>query len=141
MKRRVLLLRTCYWFGAAFDAVTVFPMLLPSVAARVFGIDNFHPGVEYRYAMFLAASLMLGWTALLVWAAKKPVERTAVLALTVCPVVLGLAAAGVFAVWEGLIPAGRMLPTWTVQAALVAVFTYAYRNESGTDASRTRQSE
>ena len=32
------------------------------------GIDDFRPGVEYRYAMSIGASLMLGWTALLVWA-------------------------------------------------------------------------
>lgn len=126
MKRRILLLRSCYWFGAIFDAAMVIPMLFPSVAARVFGIDNFHPGVEYRYAMFIGASLMLGWTALLVWADRGPIERRAVLLLTVCPVVLGLAAAGIFAVSEGLISPGRMFPTWVVQAALAASFTYAY---------------
>jgi hypothetical protein len=136
MNRRVLLLRACYWFGAIVDAVAVIPMLFPSAAARVFGIDNFHPGVEYRYAMFLAASLMLGWTALLLWADRRPVERAAVLALTVCPVVLGLAAAGVFAVWEGLITAARMLPTWIVQAALAAGLTYAYRSRPTKDARR-----
>jgi hypothetical protein len=136
MNRRVLLLRLCYWFGAIVDAVAVIPMLFPSAAARVFGIDNFHPGVEYRYAMFLAASLMLGWTALLLWADRRPVERAAVLALTVCPVVLGLAAAGVFAVREGLIPAGRMLPTWIAQAALAAGLTYAYRSRPTKDARR-----
>jgi hypothetical protein len=63
-KRPVLLLRACYWFGATFDAAMVIPMLCPSVGARVFRIDGFRPGVEYRYAMFMGASLMLGWTML-----------------------------------------------------------------------------
>lgn len=131
MTRGVLLLRGCYWCGAIFDAAVVIPMLFPSVAARLFGIDGFRPSVEYRYAMFIGASLMLGWTALLVWAGKRPIERRAVLMLTVCPVLIGLAAAGVFAVWERLIPLNRMIPTWIVQAALAASFTYAYFSRSG----------
>lgn len=133
MKPNVLLLRGCYWFGAIFDAAVVIPMLFPPVAARVFGIDGLRPTIEYRYAMFIGASLMLGWTALLVWADRRPIERRAVLLLTVCPVVLGLAAAGVYAVREGLIAPGRMLPTWIAQAVLAASFTYAYVSASGTD--------
>jgi hypothetical protein len=126
MNRHVPLVRACYWFGAIFDGAVIVPMLFPTVAARVFGLDQFHPGVEYRYAMFMGASLMLGWTALLVWASRKPIERRAVLLLTVIPVVVGLAAAGAFAVSTGLIAPGRMVPTWIVQAAIAVSFTYAY---------------
>jgi hypothetical protein len=126
MNRRVFWLRACCWLGATVDAIMVVPMVSPSIAAVMFGIDGFRPGVEYRYAMFVGASLMLGWTVLLLWAGRKPVERAGVLLLTVCPVLLGLGAAGVFAVSERLIRPGRMVPTWILQAALAAVFTYGY---------------
>jgi len=126
MQHPVLLLRACYWFGAVFDAAMVVPMLFPSVGARVLGIEDFRPGVEYRHAMFMGASLMLGWTALLLWADRKPVERRAVLALTVCPVVVGLSAAGVFAVSSGLTSSSRMIPLWIGQALIAVSFAYAY---------------
>ena len=47
------------------------------VAVSAFGMQlkNFAPGADYRYAMGMGASLMLGWTALLIWADRKPIER------------------------------------------------------------------
>ncbi len=127
-RRNVLLLRACYWFGAIADGAMVVPMLAPSVAGPLFGIENFSPGVAYRYAMMIGASLMVGWTAVLIWADRKPIERRAVLLLTACPVVLCLAAAGVYAVAAELITVGHMAPTWAIQAAILVTFTYAYRS-------------
>ncbi len=125
-RRATLLLRACCWFGAAFDAVMLIPMLWPSAGARVFGIVNFQPGPDYRFAMFIAASLMLGWTVLLLWASRRPLERKGIVLITVVPVIAGLAAAGAFAVASGLIPAARMAPTWIIQTALAATFLHAY---------------
>jgi len=112
-------------FGAVFDGLTLLPMLFPSIGGLIFGIQNFAPGPDYRYAMNLSASLMLGWTLLLVWAARRPILREAVLPLTVI-VVLGLAAAGVGAVTSGLIPLKNMMPTFVLQAAVILLFSIAY---------------
>lgn len=131
MNRRVLLLRVCYWFGAIVDGAMVVPMLAPPIAGQLFGIENFSPGVDYRYATMVGASLMLGWTALLIWADRKPIERKTVLLLTAFPVVLGLAAAGLYAVAAGLITVGHMAPTWLIQAVILTAFTYAYRSRAG----------
>jgi hypothetical protein len=110
----------------------VVPLLVPSIAGRLFGIEAFSPGVDYRYATMIGASLMLGWTALLLWADRMPVERKAVLLLTVCPVVVGLVAAGAYAVAAGFVTAGHMAPTWAIQAAIVATFSYAYATTADT---------
>jgi hypothetical protein len=126
MNRNVRLLRACYWFGAIVDGLMVIPMLVPSLAGRMFQIESFEPGVAYRYASMVGASLMIGWTTLLLWADRRPVARKAVLLMTVCPVVLGLAAAGAYAVAAGLITTGRMVPTWVLQAAILTTFTYVY---------------
>ncbi len=58
-------------FAAFPDAGTayLFPMLIPSVGAKLFGLRRYSRGADYRYAMNLAASLMLGWTLLLLWTA------------------------------------------------------------------------
>jgi len=100
-------------------------MLFPEVAGAVYGIADFAPTADYRYAMRLGASLMLGWTALLLWADRKPLERRGVLPITVL-VVAGLAWAGASAVSAGLISVPYMIPTWVMQALLVALFSYSY---------------
>jgi len=40
--------------------------------------------------MGIGGSLMAGWTLLLLWAVRKPIERRAVILLTAFPVVFGL---------------------------------------------------
>ena len=119
-------LRVSYWAGAIFDALVIIPMLSPKVASFAFGISNFNPGNDYRYAMYIAASLMLGWVFLLIWADRKPVERRGVLLLTIFPVLTGLIISGVFAVTSNLIPIDKMLPTWIMQGILILLFGFSY---------------
>lgn len=121
-------LRASYWVGAVFDALVIIPMLLPKVASVAFGIPNFNPGNDYGYAMYIAASLMLGWVFLLIWADRKPVERSGVLLLTVFPVLTGLIFSGIYAVTSNLIPVDKMLPTWIMQAILALLFGFSYLN-------------
>jgi predicted CoA-binding protein len=75
--------------------------------------------------MRLGASLMLGWTVLLLWADRKPLERRGVLPITVF-VIAGLAWAGGYAVGAGLIPLPNMIPSWGFQVFLVVLFLYSY---------------
>jgi hypothetical protein len=126
MKNPTMLLRISYWLGAIVDGFMVVPMLSPRVAGVLFGIEDFDPGDEYRYAMMVAASLMLGWTVLLIWADRKPLERKGILLITVFPVIIGLALAGVFAVKVDMIGVERMIPTWVLQAILIVLFSYSY---------------
>ncbi len=124
------LLRVSYWAGAIFDALVIIPMLSPRVASMAFEIPNFNPGVDERYAMRLAASLMLGWTCLLIWADRKPIERRSVLLLTIFPVLVGLIISGVYAVTSGFISVSAMLPTWAMQGIFVLLYGFSYLNAS-----------
>jgi hypothetical protein len=126
MKRSIVFLRLAYWAGAILDAAMLPPMLVPSIGAKMFGIADFHPGPEYRYAMYVGASLMAGWTALLLWADRKPVERRGVILLTIIPVIAGLIAASLYTVASGLVPAGGILPILVLQVSLTAFFLGAY---------------
>lgn len=126
MSNKVIFLRICYWFGAALDGVMVLPMLSPAIGGAVFGIPDFHPGSDYRYAMMVGASLMLGWAFLLVWADRKPLERKGVILITAFPVVIGMVLAGDFAVSRGLVRPGRMLPAWILQGILLCLFLFSY---------------
>jgi peptidoglycan/LPS O-acetylase OafA/YrhL len=117
------LLRTAFLVGAVTDALALVPMLSPWAARVLWGFDD--PTGSYRFAMGYGASLMLGWTALLVWAHRRPIERRGVAALTVL-VIYGLVITEVAAVVAGDLEASRMVPTWCLQAGLLALFASAY---------------
>jgi hypothetical protein len=70
---------------------------------------------------------MAGWTALLVWADREPVQRRGVLLLTVCPVLIGLFAAGVYAIGSGLVRPAYLAPTLAFQLGASVLFLAAYR--------------
>jgi len=123
--RRGVLLRRAFVAGAVTDGVALIPMLAPSVATLLWGFPE--PSGAYRFAMGYGASLMLGWTALLVWAAQRPIERAFVAVLTVL-VIYGLVATELAAVWTGQVEAWRMIPTWCLQGVLLALFAGAYHH-------------
>ena len=111
MANEIFWLRLSYRAGAIIDALTIVPMLFPSVGGKLFGIVGFRPSADYKYAMAVGASLMLGWTCLPLWADRKPVERRGVLLLTTVPVLVGLATAGIYAVTSHFIAPAKMVPT------------------------------
>jgi hypothetical protein len=127
VKRSTRLLHLAYRTGAVLDAAMVVPLLVPAVAAAMLGIDGFAPGADYRYVAGMCAALMAGWTVLLVWADRDPVARRGVLLVTVCPVVLGLAAAGGYAWQSGLVCAPYLAPILVVQFSVCVLFLFAYR--------------
>lgn len=127
MKSPSRLVHLAYWTGAVVDGAMVLPLLAPSVAATMLGINGFAPGSDYRYVAGLCAALMAGWTVLLVWADRDPIARRGVLLLTVCPVVLGLAAAGGYALHSGLVRPLYLAPTLAVQFGVAVLFLAAYR--------------
>jgi hypothetical protein len=121
-------LRISYWAGAILDALAALSMLSPELFAATSGLQNFHPGIEYRYAMGMGASLMLGWTALLLWADQRPLERKGVLLITLLPVVLGLVLNEIVAVRGGFLSIMMTTPVWLVQAAISGLFVFSYLN-------------
>jgi hypothetical protein len=116
-------LKAAFLAGAITDALALGPMLVPPLAQLLWGFDA--RGGEYQFAMGYGATLMAGWTGLLVWAYQSPYERRFVAALTVF-VIYGLALTEIVAVATGHMAAWRMVPTWILQTALLTVFATAY---------------
>jgi hypothetical protein len=116
-------LRIAFAAGAITDALALIPMLVPPFAGLLWGFEN--PGGAYFFAMGYGASLMAGWTVLLIWAYQKPVERSFVAPLTLL-VIAGLVATEVILVAAGEIEPVRMIPTWILQAVLAGLFVYGY---------------
>jgi len=121
--RQSTLLRRAFLAGAITDALAVVPLLFPSMAQLLWGFGD--AGGGYRLVSGYAASLMAAWTGLLLWAARRPLERAFVAPLTVL-IIYGLVATEIAAVRAGVLPAARMLPTWVLQAGLLGMFVGAY---------------
>ena len=120
------LLRISYWAGAIVDGVAALAMIFPALGKKMFGLTNFNPGPDYSFAMGMSASLMLGWTALLIWADRDPLARKGILLLTVFPVIFGIVIAEVIVVASGLIAVGQMIPLWIMQVSLSILFIFSY---------------
>lgn len=125
VRRGHSLARAACVIGGVVDGVLLAPMLVPGIGARLFRLPHFAPGPDYRYAMNVAASLMLGWTLLLFWSARRPGERATVLLLTVV-VICCLTVAGIAAVVSGFVPFASMLPVLVIQLGLAGLFLTAY---------------
>jgi len=115
-----------FMIGAAVDGLAAVVMLAPGLEALVWGFETPVLDPSYRFAMAFGAALMVGWTALLVWAAAKPVERRAVAPLTML-VVAGIMFAEFLGMTSGFLPALHVWTALTFQAALLFGLALAFR--------------
>jgi hypothetical protein len=101
-------------------------MVFPELYLRFYGID-LEPGIGVRYGLLNGAPLMVGWTLLLLWADRKPVERKDILLLTL-PVVIGYAIVAGYAITAGLSTWSQAFPVLLSQTSLCALFIFSYLN-------------
>jgi len=127
-QNKIRLLRLSYWIGAIIDGFVAIQLLIPNFWASFNGITTYTPNETLNFALFIASALMWGWTGLLIWADRKPLERKGTLLLTTFPVVFGLAANNVYAAASGLITLQSGLPSLAIQCALTALFLFSYIN-------------
>ncbi len=87
---RINLLRFGFWAGALIDLFAFFNMIA-SIFTNVYsGYEVHGTSIEYMFAIGWGASLMLGWTSLLIWADRKPIERRITILFTAVPVIIGI---------------------------------------------------
>ena len=86
----MFLIKIAYWLGIVADAIWAVGLLFPKIFGILTGQLDFNPDLEVRLIMGIGGALMTGWTILLLWAVKQPIERRAVILLTAFPVVFGL---------------------------------------------------
>lgn len=79
MKNVITFLRLAFWVGIIADAfMAVKLLLLP-----------YNTNLDFRPEMETVASLMIGWTILLFWADRKPIERRIILLITIIMMTIG----------------------------------------------------
>jgi hypothetical protein len=115
-RSKITWLRISYWSGAIADGIIAIRTLVPEIMG------------EFRYAMGIAATVIVGWTCLLIWADRKPVERKGVLLLTIFPVISGLLLTATYAAATDMIPYERMVPLWIAGMGLIVLMGFSYFN-------------
>jgi len=133
MKNYLGLLRACFLIGAITDGLAVVPMLSPSVGTVLFGGEFARLGVEYRYAMGIGASLMAGWTVLLLWGSAKPIERRDILIITIFPVITGIVASTFYGISRNVIEMQRTIPLLVHLGFVCILYLYSYSKSRSND--------
>lgn len=123
MNNQVKWLKTAFLIGIITDAFALIPMIFPPVAKLIWGFDEFDG--YYFFAMGYGASLMAGWTLVLIWAYKKPLERRFISFLTMI-IIIGLISTEMIALANGSITMNKVIPTIILQIILLGLFGFGY---------------
>jgi hypothetical protein len=125
MKNSEIWLKISCWVGAFIDAAAAIMLMFPKVNQFITGINDIPNSAGYRNDNATATALMWGWTALLIWASRKPYERRGVVALTILPVVVWLICVrlGDIFLYGALLD--RSLPLLIMQFSLVGLFSFS----------------
>ena len=121
-------LHLAFRLGAIVDFIMLFPMMNSHIAGFLFNLKDITPiqTPHFGYGMRVGASLMLGWTLLLLWADRKPVQRKGVLLLTIA-VIIGLFYSTYYASYStNIVDPKDAMPIFALQTILIIIFTYAY---------------
>ena len=123
---KILLLRVAYWFGAILDVLTFILMIAPSIGLGIFNSEGIQYGSEYLYVTAMGAPLMIGWTVLLIWADRKPIERKGIILITLFPVMTGLIAGNIILYFLEITSWIDFISRLVVQSMVVVIFSTVY---------------
>lgn len=90
--QKIKIMKIICWIGVAVDAIWSIAFVFPQFYGILTGKPGLQVDLSLRMALGIAGALMAGWTLLLAWTAKNPVERRMVMALTAAPVIAGMIA-------------------------------------------------
>jgi hypothetical protein len=124
MKSKILWLQITFWWGIIADAFEAIRMTFPRLFLATTG-STLPPDTGFRFGLLYGAPVMLGWTLLLLWADRKPLERKGVL-LCVIPVIIAYIVVELIGVRIGAVAPAVTVPTFVLQVALVALCLFSY---------------
>ena len=79
-QHKIVMLRISFWVCAAIDLLAAIQLSLPQLWASMGGYTTNTVNTTLDFSLYTAAALMSGWTLLLIWADRKPLERKSGLA-------------------------------------------------------------
>jgi len=125
MKNSEIWLKISCWVGAFIDAAAAIMLMVPEVNHVITGINEVPDTAGYRSNNLTATALMWGWTALLIWASRKPYERRGVVALTIVPVLVWMISGRLGDIFLYGAQLEKNLPLLIMQFSLVGLFSFS----------------
>ena len=104
MSDEIRITKFAFLLGAVLDGFWAVALAFPSLYIVVTG-NSIVMTTPVRVVFIIAASLMFGWTFLLIWGYLKPVERRFILLLTAFPAVFGIFIGTLLGFFEKSFPA------------------------------------
>jgi len=92
LQTKLRTIQSICWTGAAVDAFWGIALLYPRLYGFSTGNALADAELSIRLLMATGASLMIGWSLILLWVSRNPVERRTILLITVVPVLASLMA-------------------------------------------------
>lgn len=135
--KRVLVAKTVFWIGAVGDGLIAIEWFiiglgitnLPIIPSLFIG-----EGQDYRFAIGVGAIFMLGWTFILYWGSRRPLERKGLLLITGIFLFIAflLEIFANYAVFENLLSNKQLVWGAILKLYLVIQFIFAYWYSSRT---------
>jgi hypothetical protein len=115
---KMFLIKIAYWLGIAADALWAVALFYPPLFGILTGNPQFSPDTQVRLIMAIGGTVFVGWTLLLLWAVRRPIERRSVILLTAYPVVFGLSVVALLGYLDG-----RTSNLWILAKTVVLMTT------------------
>ena len=133
--RGLQLLKLSFLIGAIADGLVSVNWFLIASGAEIPNLmcGLVDVGVEYRFAMYIAALFMAGWAAILAWGWFRPSERKGLLLITAVLLLVSIVLETVF--YRPLLGGSGFIIGIGARVALIAKFSFSYFYSRSTVAS------
>jgi hypothetical protein len=124
--RSLQLLKLSFLIGAVADALVSLNWFLIASGAEIPNLmcGLVDSGVEYRFAMYIAALFMAGWSAILAWGWFNPSERKGLLLITAVLLLVSIVLEVAF--YRPILGGSGFIIGIGMRAALIAKFSVSY---------------
>ena len=108
-----IIIRITLWWGIIADIIEAIRMALPQIFISTTGI-NATINISFRYALLYGVPVMLGWSILLFWTDRKPIERRGIF-ICLIPVIIGYIIIEIIGIKIGLLNIQNTITTFILQ--------------------------
>ncbi|MFW9843657.1 MAG: hypothetical protein ACFFEV_03700 [Candidatus Thorarchaeota archaeon] len=117
---------TMYLVGVILDTLVGIDLLQAVLTGQTFMV--FAPTLTdaVRYFGIQVVVFMFGWTILLYWGYREPIDRRALLLMTAFPIVAGLLCSNLFAIAIGLGDVIQIIRNIAIQSGLIVGFLVSF---------------
>ena len=123
--KSVKYLKISCWWGIIADAIMAIQMLFPNLFIIFMKIKVNMPR-DFGFGLRYGVPLMVGWTILLFWVKRNPMERKDVLLITLFPVVAGYTVFQIYSIQDNYTTLVNTIPVFILQTAMSVMFIFSY---------------